>query len=182
LDHRKYGVNGLISVVSVKYTTAGYVAERVLKFLFPTVKIESLLSQPRLDGGDIDYIELNQNQIETKWRSILGGKEVKRLMFNYGTEAEKVLQLAHNETRSDPSNTNHSFNILKGEALFAIREEMAQKLSDIVFRRTDLGTAGLPPESDIKTISQLMAREMGWTEGRTKAEIEEVWRSYPRVS
>jgi glycerol-3-phosphate dehydrogenase len=60
-----------------------------------------------------------------------------------------------------------------------MREEMAQKLSDVVFRRTDLGTAAMPGEDALTSCANLMAAEKGWKQERIKAELAEVRKVYP---
>ena len=44
----------------------------------------------------------------------------------------------------------------------AVREEMAQTLSDVIFRRTDLGTGGHPGQTELSECAQLVAEELGW--------------------
>jgi glycerol-3-phosphate dehydrogenase len=55
-----------------------------------------------------------------------------------------------------------------------IRREMAQKLADVIFRRTDLGTAGYPGDYCLATCAEIMAAELGWDEDKTELEIDEV--------
>ena len=52
----------------------------------------------------------------------------------------------------------------------AVREEMAIHLGDVVLRRTDLGTAGPPPEPDLEAAAAAMASVLGWDERKTRAE------------
>ena len=40
--------------------------------------------------------------------------------------------------------------VIGAEVIHAVREEMAQKLEDVVFRRTDLGTGAYPGESSLR--------------------------------
>jgi glycerol-3-phosphate dehydrogenase len=61
----------------------------------------------------------------------------------------------------------------------AVREEMAMHLSDVVLRRTDLGTAGPPAEPDLDMAAAAMAAELGWDEGKTRAERLAVPGLYP---
>ncbi|HYF39846.1 MAG TPA: FAD-dependent oxidoreductase, partial [Gemmatimonadales bacterium] len=56
----------------------------------------------------------------------------------------------------------------------AVREEMAVKLSDIVFRRSTLGTAGRLTRARLVEIARLAAAELGWNALRQQTEIEEV--------
>ena len=55
---------------------------------------------------------------------------------------------------------------------------MALKLSDVVFRRTDLGTAGCPPRSHLEGAALLMGGELGWSAETREREIREVMGTY----
>ena len=55
-----------------------------------------------------------------------------------------------------------------------MREEMAETLSDIVFRRTDLGTAGIPDNESLVNCASFVAKEKGWSVDKTTSEINQV--------
>jgi glycerol-3-phosphate dehydrogenase len=52
----------------------------------------------------------------------------------------------------------------------AVREEMAVHLADVVLRRTDLGTACPPSETDLARVMAVMAPELGWDAAAIEAE------------
>jgi glycerol-3-phosphate dehydrogenase len=60
------------------------------------------------------------------------------------------------------------------QILFAIREEMALTLEDVVMRRTGIGQEGDPGSSALERAATLMAAECGWCETRRRAEIDSV--------
>ncbi len=60
---------------------------------------------------------------------------------------------------------------LRAEVVHAVRSEMARRLDDVVFRRTDLGTAGAPGEAALAAAAALMGDELGWDEARRREEI-----------
>jgi glycerol-3-phosphate dehydrogenase len=64
--------------------------------------------------------------------------------------------------------------LMQAEVLHGVREEMAHKLVDVVFRRTTLGIAGNRGEACFKTWAAIMAQELGWDAKRTQREVEEV--------
>jgi glycerol-3-phosphate dehydrogenase len=67
-----------------------------------------------------------------------------------------------------------------GEVVHALRHEMACTLTDVVFRRTGLGTAGHPGGEALNKCAAFMAAEMGWDSDRLRQEIaavEEIYRS-----
>jgi glycerol-3-phosphate dehydrogenase len=54
----------------------------------------------------------------------------------------------------------------------AVREEMAIRLSDVVLRRTDLGTGGPPLPTDLEAAARAMAEALAWDEAKLRAERE----------
>jgi glycerol-3-phosphate dehydrogenase len=54
----------------------------------------------------------------------------------------------------------------------AVREEMAIRLSDVVLRRTDLGTGGPPSPADLEAAARAMAEALAWDEAKLRAERE----------
>ncbi len=63
----------------------------------------------------------------------------------------------------------------------AIREEMAQTLSDVVIRRTGLGAAGYPGDAIVADIANRMQIATGWSEERKRRECEAL-RAFYEVS
>ena len=51
---------------------------------------------------------------------------------------------------------------------------MAQKLSDVVFRRTELGSAGYPGNEALNICAETMGAELGWTSTQIQQELQEV--------
>jgi glycerol-3-phosphate dehydrogenase len=64
----------------------------------------------------------------------------------------------------------------KEEILRAVRQEMAVKLSDLVFRRTSLGAATKLQRGAVEAAARTFAAESGWDERRVAEEVEAVMR------
>lgn len=173
-DHREQGIKGLLSIVGVKYTTArrlaGQAVSQALTLLGknPVLAATSLVP---LHDGDIPDFSAYLGQAIRNNAKTLDVPAMQRLLYHYGTAYSEVLSLwdrskAHSETGC-PST-------LKAEILYGIRKEMAQKLSDIVFRRTDLGTAGHPGAPCLHFCAEVMAAELGWDKSVCDQEIQAV--------
>ena len=63
---------------------------------------------------------------------------------------------------------------VEAEVRRAVQEEMAVKLSDIVFRRSTLGAAGRLDRTRVTEVAQLAGMELGWDTMRQQAEVEDV--------
>jgi len=81
------------------------------------------------------------------------------------------------QTTFTPEHSLNS-NLTRKDIIFFIREEMAVKLSDIIFRRTDFGTAECPPLDSLKRVSSVMAEVLDWDIKREKQELNEVLYRY----
>jgi glycerol-3-phosphate dehydrogenase len=64
----------------------------------------------------------------------------------------------------------------RGEIVRAVREEMAVKLSDIVFRRTALGAAPGPERTAVEAAARIAGAELGWDLSRQDLEVTAVMR------
>jgi glycerol-3-phosphate dehydrogenase len=174
LDHGGEGAAGLISMVGVKYTTARDVAERAISLVARKLGRSvgpSRSAQVPVHGGAIDAFDALLADALCEWRRQLPEAAIRQLVHNHGSEYRQVLSLA----RDRPDLTrpvNGSSPVLKAQILHAVRHEMAQTLDDVVFRRTELATAGHPGQDGLLTTAQLMAEELDWNAEDTAREVE----------
>ena len=57
------------------------------------------------------------------------------------------------------------------EVIYAIREEMALTLTDVVARRIQIGIGGYPGDRAARLCADLMRDECGWSDARTDDEL-----------
>jgi glycerol-3-phosphate dehydrogenase len=175
-DHRKDGVKGLVSVVGVKYTTARQVAEKVVDRVFESwgqTPPQSMSSVTPLHGGEIKRFDDFLHTEIAKRPSGLGEDVTRRLVYNYGSAYPDVLRYFAGHAQGDGTYSDHRA-VLKAEVLHGIRDEMAEKLADVVFRRTELGTAGHPGEESLRFSAEIMRQELGWSPARCRQELQDV--------
>ena len=174
------GIDGLISVIGVKYTTARDVAEKVIHLIMEKLNKpfkRHLSSEKPLVGGDIpkfnDYLSEYINQYSGRFQPSV----IKHLIYNYGSKHSQVIKRIRQDKKLSTLIPG-SKEVLKAEVIHAVQEEMAIKLSDVILRRTDLGTIVEPDESILTTCGSLMAAGLGWNHQRIQREIREVKESY----
>jgi glycerol-3-phosphate dehydrogenase len=162
-------VSGLISVVGVKYTTARDVAQKTIDRIFQLwgqKAPSSTSSVTPIYGGEIDRFEtFLQNAISN--HPAISPNVMRRLVYNYGSAYPDVLQYLDRCDLDDSA-------ILKAEVMHAVEREMAQKLSDVVLRRTELGTAGYPGYETLKFCASTMGSALGWSQSKVGRELQEV--------
>ncbi|MDO8725829.1 MAG: glycerol-3-phosphate dehydrogenase/oxidase [Candidatus Methanoperedens sp.] len=173
-DHEKDGIKGLVSIVGVKYTTARDVAQKATDLVFKKLgkkPPKCTTMETRLCGGSIErFNEFLENAIKTRPQE-LSKQTMLHLVYNYGSEYPEVLKYLGEDWSNEISASLH---VIKAEILYGIKEEMAQKLADVILRRTELGTAGYPGDECLKTCASIMAKKLGWNESKIHSEIEEV--------
>jgi glycerol-3-phosphate dehydrogenase len=182
LDHKRAdGVDGLISVIGVKYTTARGVAEKAVDLAMTKLQralVSSTSHQSPIYGGGIErFGELVERVLGAR---PLGLSEavLRHLLHSYGAAYSEVLEWVKGDaTLAEP--IEGSTEVIKAEVVHGIRQEMAMTLGDVVFRRTGLGSAGHPGGASLKSCAAVMARECGWNHQRALKEVAEVETRFP---
>jgi glycerol-3-phosphate dehydrogenase len=176
-DHQQEdGIAGLVTVIGVKYTTARDVAEKAIDLIFQKLGYQPprcRTHETPVYGGDIQrFTEFVQQEMRRRSQG-LGTEIIKPLVYNYGTAYHEVLKYVDRDANAVQPIAAGS-NTLRAEALYNIREEMAQKLSDVIRRRTELGPAGYPGDEAVQACATIMAAELGWDEAKIQNEIRDV--------
>lgn len=163
-EHDTSGFKGVFSIKGVKYTTAPHIASQLMHILSrrcaPTNRIavpETLASCPHNPSVNEEVMDVLQKRY---------GRRSNRAAGYINTPQDNTAWL---DRRAE---------FLRAEVAYLITEEMACTLSDIVFRRTGLGTAECPPKATLTAIAEEMARLLRWDEERTNKEIGAVLNRY----
>lgn len=157
IDHGKRdGFEHYFSIKGIKYTTAPQVADKVLKRLKPMPGMKTKAT----------------DQMNVQAEALTGAN--KDLNRKYGHRAATVQPYI----AADPDWLDDEHSLTVGEVRYFIEEEMAQHLSDVVFRRAALGTAQCPPTEVLQDINQIMAKHFSWSEQRQLTELTQVLQRY----
>lgn len=177
-DHGTQGFGGLLSVVGVKYTTARHVAEQAVNWLFTRQgrkSPRSVSASTKIYGGNIDQFDAFFQEALDKLSPCLKADSIKRLVYNYGSAYPKVLQYCDGYVHHGQRNVHITdTEVWQAETRYAVYEEMAQTLGDVVFRRTELGSAGYPQDVVLSACAETMTFELGWHRTRLQEELDSV--------
>jgi glycerol-3-phosphate dehydrogenase len=174
LDHRERdGMDGLMTVIGVKYTTALDVAKRTVHHILKKLRcpaLHSLIDDYDIVGGDIQDINTyKQEQIEKNLYH-LGPESICHLIESYGNEYGSILERYTGDKDAFEQLIPNS-PVRRFEIIHAVREESAAKLADVVLRRTDLAAKGYPGDECLEAVAQIMARELNWSPTMQEEEI-----------
>jgi glycerol-3-phosphate dehydrogenase len=180
VDHRKDGYEGLVSVEGVKYTTARLVAQKSIDYILRNwgyQNVPSTSAESRLYGGEIgDFNNFLREAIKSNKRN-LSEDQIEGLIYNYGSVYPQVLEYLQGSSGEQKDRIRDN-RLLEAQIRYAVANEMAETLGDIVFRRTDLGSAGNPGGASLEFSAQIMAEELNWSQNRLDKELEEVQKVY----
>lgn len=159
------GMAGLISALGGKWTTSRHVAEKVVDLLVsklpnkdgdmrksetaktPTLGGTTGIYSKYLQGLKLDHPDWDEEIIE-------------HLAKFYGARAPHVIDLAESDDLKARLTSDQP--TIEAEVIFALRHEMGITLSDILLRRTELGTLGAPSQGTLNRLADLVAGEQGW--------------------
>jgi glycerol-3-phosphate dehydrogenase len=205
IDHRaEDGLQGLITVVGVKYTSARQVAEKAVDLVFEQRGVPAPICMTRITRLTDGQIDSFSGYLERALKEAGGSMDpqlVEALVKNYGSDYPSLKrriqmnnqprpELAHGvggpvrlaeggeasawTPESGPSLKLDSPEVLKAQIQHAVEEEMAITLSDVIFRRTGLGSAGRPGRELLRTCAWMMGEILGWDQAKRELEIESV--------
>jgi len=171
-DNEKDGLAGLISVEGGKYTTSRGLAENVLKLVMKKAGKgykKSVTAKQYLAGCEIKDINAFVASAKTANRDF-AESAVDYLARIYGNELKGVMDIARSDKKyATPLNADGE---MPAQVIYAIKEEMACTLTDILLRRTGIGTLGNPGSKVLETIAEIAAKELNWSTTRIDRELE----------
>ena len=182
-DHARNGIEGALSLVGVKYTTArGVAAEAVnLAARKLSVKAGCRTAAVPLPGGEIADLEALLAAARRDAGGIVDAEVTEQLALTYGSGYGPVLAIAR-DTPAAAARLTPALTVIGAQVAHAVREEMAVTLVDVVTRRTPLGAAGYPGRAAAEACAAVMAAESGWDRARVERELAGLQRFYQPVA
>ena len=161
--------SGLVTIAGGKLTGYRKMAEDAVNKACEVIgfKFEPLDLNDPLPGGDIGT-SLRQCALDLTQSFPMADEQAERLVKLYGAESHAVLSLGSQTLLPEGS-------VVSGEVSWAIEEEGAQNLEDVLYRRTRAALYS-PAESLelVAPIAELMSARLGWSTDRRDQEIAQV--------
>ena len=158
--------SGLVTIAGGKLTGYRKMAEDAVNKACEVIgfKFEALELDDPLPGGDIGT-SLRQCGLDLSQSFPMSDEKSERLVKLYGAESRDVLRRGKRSLLPDGL-------VFDGEVTWAIEEEGAQSLEDVLYRRTRVALYS-PAESLelISPVADLMASHLGWSVDRRDQEV-----------
>lgn len=182
IDHRrKHGIEGLVTLIGIRFTTARADAARALDLLLrqmPKAPHPPNTANLPLIGGDIPDTAALRSRAQLARPAHITARSLDALLRNHGTEYTQLLALAaenaNERERLGPTDT------LLAEVTHAVRSEMAVHLEDVVLRRTDMGSGSHPGARALDMAAARMQQLLGWSDRRRMEELSQTDQSLRR--
>jgi glycerol-3-phosphate dehydrogenase len=168
IDHGKEGsLDGVFSALGGKWTTSRALAEQITDTL--VAKLEKKASRcttatTALPGGRFDRFEDMVKGYLKTWPGISSLRNMAHMLGARLPQALKGARLTDLAALAPSDDT-------PAQIAFAMKEEMAVTLEDMVMRRTAIGQFGRPAAEVLARVADQMAAELGWTDDRKAREI-----------
>ena len=173
-DHKKEGVNNLLSLIGGKLTTYRNVGEEIVDNIFKRTKRSPKPCQTDslpLPGCILPSDSRIQQAVE-EYSAILPIQTIDHLFAVYGARALEVLELTQSNADLRDSLSEDSLDI-KAQIVFAVEREFAQTIVDILRRRTTLATNGDYGLNLLSVVSETLQHHCGWSSERCDRACDE---------
>jgi len=181
VDHGKHGLaDGIVSVLGAKYTTARRLAELAVNLVCRKLGRSDAACRTRetpLVGRMPDALPMRR-RIGESFGDAIDPATIESLLRHYGEQAGDVLRGAASDS-SLLRRVAAGRETIAAEVVYSVEHEMATTLSDVVFRRTGLGTLGHPGDSGLECCAGIMAERLGWTAARRTEELRRTRACFP---
>jgi glycerol-3-phosphate dehydrogenase len=131
-----------------------------------------------VSGGKIDDFNSFLQMAKAEGSDLLDEDIIEHLVYTYGSNFRAILS-AINEQPELAERIDLNSYVTNAEIIHAMRYEMALTLADVIQRRTELGSAGLPSITTLQKCAEIMGNELGWSLDRQQQEIDAVIQKYP---
>ena len=163
---------GLISIIGGKLTTYRNLAEQTVDRIAKLQhrKLPRCRTRDSLLPGASGLARAEE---QLRALQLLSEAGIERILSIYGGRASGICELcAANETLA--RTIDNSDTVLAAEVVFAIREEFAKSLMDIVFRRTMVGLDADQGRPLYDAIADIAADAVGWDADQKSQQLDEL--------
>lgn len=173
-DNAKEGLDGLLTVEGGKYTTSRKLADHVMRKVSKKLKRnlgKSITHKKYLVDSDIRNMESFIKQLVLRYPQFPEAT-INYVGRNYGLQCHTIFRLAmYNKPLMEVITEDGE---ILAEVVYVIKKEMSYTLSDILFRRTGIGTLGYPGDKTFNKVVEKAKEYLNWDDKKTQQEIDKV--------
>lgn len=168
--------DGLVTLAGGKYTTYRYISEQVVDGLLPKFNRQAKRCQTtevplgfRREWRSTEEARLQLRDLLS--RGLLHPETVRNLIDLYGVRAHSVADIVRKNPQMAQTFCHHHPHI-QAQVVYAVEQESAVSLSDLFWRRLEVGWASCQGLDCAETAARLMAERFGWEVGEVARQVE----------
>ncbi|MGV9669728.1 FAD-dependent oxidoreductase [Gordonia sp. NPDC003504] len=165
VDHAKQGMAGIVSATGGKYTNSRAFAQKAVDSL---ARGAGLSVSPSTTATRL-LVGCEGTRRSALTSTALDATSVAIVEEIYGSDAPAVIGLA--DERPELARAVTHDGIPLAALVHSARHESARSLTDLLIRRTGIGTAAPPTDDDLAEMARLAGAELGWDDVRVVAEV-----------
>ena len=173
IDHSKTnGVGGLITALGAKFTTGRKLSALTMKIIGDKLDKPFKLTRVKLHSSMYESLnEFTQTKIK-QYEDQFSATTIRHLIVQYGSQIDQFIEriAPYDKLRETIFAQQED---LFGQVVWAIEQEQAVTLNDVVFNRTSLGLLGIDKES-VHKIAALMAEHLNWSQETQQQQLTQV--------
>ncbi len=181
-DHARDGHPGLVSIFSVRYTTARHTAQAAVTAVCEGLGHTAPVAAAPARMSSAAFATVRDLVDDARRRELVATTPDtrERLARAYGSHWTEVATLIVTEPAL-AAPLSPACPVTRAEVVHAVRHECAASLGDVLLRRTGAGAAGHPGAPAVAAAADMLTRELGWDAARVAREIADVDADYPAV-
>ena len=164
---------GLLSLVGGKWTTFRALGEHLADEAMKLIGKQRKTSTAEVAIGGGQNYPTDKTALD-RWLQLhsqdIGSNRAIELLERYGTKAEVLIETISERGESRIGDLGYS----DLEIEYLIETEAVTNLSDLVFRRTNIGFVGGVSESDIKQLAEIVSKLLDWTDQQKAEQISSI--------
>jgi len=180
IDHAQANnVNGMITALGAKFTTGRKLSELTMKVVNKKFQKSNKLKRCKLVGSNYHSLsQFTQAKVE-QYQDHLNGDTVKHLIDLYGSELDAFIKRMEYNTALLKPICSQADDIV-GQILWAVEQEQALTLNDVLFNRTSLGLLGIEQDT-INNTAEFMRKLLNWSTQEQQQQIQVVQKKLTRI-
>jgi glycerol-3-phosphate dehydrogenase len=170
IDHRVQGIDGLVTLIGIRYTTARGDSAQALDLLLqqmPRPPGRAPTERTPLAGGNIGNFADLHSLARREVPPDIASSTLEAWLRNYGTHYRALAAIARSPEEARRVGDTDT---VMAEVTHSAQNEMAIHLEDTVLRRTNLGSGSHPGRPAITAAAKRMQQLLGWTDARRTEE------------
>lgn len=173
IDHAAAnGVEGMVTALGAKFTTGRKLSALTMKVVNQKLGLSDKTTRIKLQGSDYSSLaEFTQAKLN-QYQDRFSDQVIQHLIQHYGSDIDQFIARIENDPALCKTICANHQDIF-GQVVWAIENEQAVTLNDVLYNRTSLALLGIN-EDEVKTVAELMAQHLTWSESTKDEQVEQV--------